>query len=308
MAVVEPANVERFMEICAKWDVLATVVGEVIEGDRLIIDWHGETIVDVDPQDGRRTRAPSTTGRYARPELARRGQRRPRRGPAPRQLGAEALQAALIAVAGSPQPVRQDLGHRPVRPLRARQLGAGAAGGRRHAADRRGDRARHRAGDRRQLALLLLNPYLGAQLSLAEAYRNVAVTGAEPVAITDCLNFGSPEDPDVMWQFAEADHGPGRRLPRARRARHRRQRVASTTRPPTAPILPTPIVGVLGVIDDVATRIRSGFAHPGDAIVLLGETREELSGSIWASASSMTATWAGCRRPWCSRPRRRWPR
>jgi len=51
----------------------------------------------------------------------------------------------------------------------------------------------------------------------------------------------------------------------------------------TAPILPTPTVGVLGVIDDVATRIRSGFAHPGDAILLLGETREELSGSIWAS-------------------------
>jgi phosphoribosylformylglycinamidine (FGAM) synthase-like enzyme len=53
----------------------------------------------------------------------------------------------------------------------------------------------------------LLDPYAGAQLALAEAYRNVAVTGAEPLAITDCLNFGSPEDPAIMWQFSEAVRG-----------------------------------------------------------------------------------------------------
>ncbi|OYX04968.1 MAG: hypothetical protein B7Z15_17235 [Rhizobiales bacterium 32-66-8] len=111
----------------------------------------------------------------------------------------------------------------------------------------------------------------------------VAVTGAEPVAITDCLNFGSPEDPEVMWQFAEAVLGlvDGCRelgVPVTG------GNVSLYNQTATAPILPTPTVGVLGVIDDVATRLRSGFAHPGDAILLLGETREELSGSIWASA------------------------
>ncbi|MDO5736601.1 MAG: AIR synthase related protein, partial [Propionibacteriaceae bacterium] len=128
-----------------------------------------------------------------------------------------------------------------------------------------------------------LDPYKGAQLSLAEAYRNVAVTGAEPVAITDCLNFGSPEDPEVMWTFVQAIHGlvDGCRelgVPVTGGNVSLYNQTADT------PILPTPTVGVLGVIDDVATRIRSGFVHPGDAIVLLGATREELSGSIWADA------------------------
>ena len=70
----------------------------------------------------------------------------------------------------------------------------------------------------------LLDPYAGAQLALAEAYRNVATTGAEPLAITDCLNFGSPEDPAIMWQFSEAIRGLGRRLPDIGYAGHRRKR------------------------------------------------------------------------------------
>jgi phosphoribosylformylglycinamidine synthase len=128
-----------------------------------------------------------------------------------------------------------------------------------------------------------LNPYLGAQLSLAEAYRNVAVTGAEPVAITDCLNFGSPEDPEVMWQFAEAILGlvDGCRelgVPVTG------GNVSLYNQTATTPILPTPTIGVLGVIDDVATRIRAGFTVPGEVVLLLGETREELSGSIWEAA------------------------
>ena len=128
-----------------------------------------------------------------------------------------------------------------------------------------------------------LNPYLGAQHSLAEAYRNVAVTGAEPVAITDCLNFGSPEDPEVMWQFSEAvlglvDACRDLAIPVTGGNVSLYNQTAET------PILPTPTVGVLGVIDDVASRIRTAFTHAGDSVLLLGETREELSGSIWESA------------------------
>ena len=71
---------------------------------------------------------------------------------------------------------------------------------------------------------VLLDPYVGAQLALAEAYRNVAVTGAQPVAITDCLNFGSPEDPAIMWQFAEAIRGLVDGCRATRHTRDRRQR------------------------------------------------------------------------------------
>jgi phosphoribosylformylglycinamidine synthase len=126
-----------------------------------------------------------------------------------------------------------------------------------------------------------LDPYAGAQLALAEAHRNVAVTGAVPVAVTNCLNFGSPEDPHVMWQFAEAVRGLA-------------DGCAELGIPVTggnvsfynstgaAAIHPTPVVGVLGVLADVTARVPMGFTTAGDVVFVLGETREELSGSEWA--------------------------
>ena len=129
----------------------------------------------------------------------------------------------------------------------------------------------------------LLDPYAGAQLALAEAYRNVAVSGAQPVAITDCLNFGSPEDPAVMWQFTEAIRGlvdGCRELGTPVTGGN----VSFYNQTGDVPILPTPVVGVLGVIDDVTRRTPTGFAAAGDAVYLLGETRDELAGSAWADA------------------------
>jgi phosphoribosylformylglycinamidine synthase len=130
-----------------------------------------------------------------------------------------------------------------------------------------------------------LDPYEGAKLALAEAYRNVAVTGAEPVAVTDCLNFGSPEDPAVMWQFAEAVRGLAdgcQQLGTPVTGGN----VSFYNQTGAAAIHPTPVVGVLGIFDDVARRIPMGFPVPvgaeGDQLFLLGETRVELSGSEWA--------------------------
>ncbi|HEX2297905.1 MAG TPA: AIR synthase related protein, partial [Pseudonocardiaceae bacterium] len=126
-----------------------------------------------------------------------------------------------------------------------------------------------------------LDPYAGAQLALAEAYRNVAVSGATPLAVTNCLNFGAPTDPGVMWQFEQAVRGLA-------------DGCATLGIPVTGgnvsfynqtgqtAILPTPVVGVLGVIDDVRRRIPSGFGPVGDEIWLLGETRDEFGGSEWA--------------------------
>jgi phosphoribosylformylglycinamidine synthase len=127
----------------------------------------------------------------------------------------------------------------------------------------------------------LLDPYAGAQLALAEAFRNVATTGAEPVAITDCLNFGSPEDPAIMWQFSEAVRGLAdgcRELGMPVTGGN----VSFYNQTGSTPILPTPVVGVLGVMDDVTRRTPGGFQSAGQAIYLLGETRDELSGSAWA--------------------------
>ena len=98
-----------------------------------------------------------------------------------------------------------------------------------------------------------LDPYAGAQLAFAEAYRNVSVSGAVPLAITNCLNFGSPEDPGVMWQFAQAVTGladacltMGTPVTGGN--------VSFYNQTGDVAIHPTPVVGVLGVIDDVARR------------------------------------------------------
>jgi phosphoribosylformylglycinamidine synthase len=131
-----------------------------------------------------------------------------------------------------------------------------------------------------------LDPYAGAQLALAEAYRNVATTGARPLAVSDCLNFGSPEDPAVMWQFAEAVRGLadgclelGTPVTGGN--------VSFYNQTGTSAILPTPVVGVLGVIDDVNRRIPTGLGtEPGETLVLLGDTRDEFDGSIWAQVTA----------------------
>ena len=127
----------------------------------------------------------------------------------------------------------------------------------------------------------LLDPYQGTQLALAEAYRNVAMTGARPVAVTNCLNFGSPEDPEVMWQLAEAVRGLADGC-KTLGIPVTGGNVSLYNQTGSNPIHPTPVIGVLGVHDDVRKRVSAGF--PGDEarVVLLGTTSEEFGGSAWA--------------------------
>lgn len=126
----------------------------------------------------------------------------------------------------------------------------------------------------------LLNPYLGAQLALGESYRNVAMTGARPVAAATCLNVGPPDDPTVQWQLRESALGLADGT--AELGTPVTDSTVGFQHHPGPSIHPTPLVAVLGVLDDVAGRTPLGFAYPGDAVVLVGETKEELSGSVWA--------------------------
>lgn len=127
----------------------------------------------------------------------------------------------------------------------------------------------------------LLNPYLGAQLALSEAHRNVACTGAQPVAATASVTTGAEHDPAVGWRLAEAGLG----LADAAVALGVPVGGVELDPDPTqAEAHPAPVVGVWGVIDDVGRRTPMGFGYAGDAVLLLGSTREELSGSAWAEA------------------------
>jgi phosphoribosylformylglycinamidine synthase len=125
-----------------------------------------------------------------------------------------------------------------------------------------------------------LSPYDGVRLALSEAYRNVAMTGARPMAVTNCLNFGSPEDPEVMWQLAQtvqglADGCAALGIPVTG------GNVSLYNQTGSVAIHPTPVIGVLGIHDDVRKRVASGFGDEGAMIFVLGTARDELGGSAW---------------------------
>ena len=279
MAVVTPDNLDRFVELCHKWGVTATVIGTVTDTGRLVMRWHGETIVDVPPRtlahDG-----PVYDRPYARPEWQDALQAdTPARLPKP--ATGDELRATLLTMAASPnlcskrwvweQYDRYVMGNTVLAmPEDAGVLrldetsGTGIA----LATDGNGRFAK-------------LDPYHGAQLALAEAYRNVSVTGGRPIAATDCLNFGSPEDPDVMWQFAEATRGLADACQTLGTV-ITGGNVSFYNQTGSTPINPTPVVGVLGLVDDVRRRTPAGFRTPGDRLLLLGDTHDELGGSEWA--------------------------
>ena len=279
MAIVTPEKLDGFLAVVAKWDVETSVLGEVTDTGRLIINWHGEEIVNVLPRtvavDGPVYERPvayptwidalqaDSASKFARPTD-----------------GAE-LRDQMVRLLASPnladkswitnQYDRYVMGNTAlsfpddggmVRIDETTGLGFAVA------TDANGRYCQ-------------LDPYQGAQLALAEAYRNVAVTGATPVAVSDCLNFGSPENPEVMWQFSRAIEGLADgclelEIPVTG------GNVSFYNQTGDVPIHPTPVVAVLGIIQDVAARIPSGWQDEGNNIYLLGITREELDGSAWA--------------------------
>ena len=128
----------------------------------------------------------------------------------------------------------------------------------------------------------LLDPYRGAQIAVAEGARNLAVSGARPVALSDCLNFGNPEKPEVMWQFQRAlagMHDACLALGLAVVSGN----VSFYNETEGKAIPPTPTVATVGILTDVTQHVTQWFKHEGDLIVLLGETREELGASEYLS-------------------------
>jgi phosphoribosylformylglycinamidine synthase subunit PurL len=123
-----------------------------------------------------------------------------------------------------------------------------------------------------------LDPRIGGRIAVAEAARNVACTGARPLAITNCLNFGNPTRPEVFFQFTEAVAGI-REACLALSTPVTGGNVSFYNESPTGSVHPTPVIGMLGVIDSLEHITRSTFRVPGDAIVLLGDCTAELGGS-----------------------------
>ncbi|WP_104102689.1 phosphoribosylformylglycinamidine synthase subunit PurL [Arthrobacter sp. 08Y14] len=279
MAVVTPENVEAFEAIMDKWNVEYSWLGEVTGTGRLIIDWDGETIVDVDPKTVAHE-GPVYHRPFHRPEWQDKVQADAFAGTRP--FGAEAIKASILELMASPNMCDKS--------WVTNQFDRYVQGN--TALAMPDDAGVIRVDETTGLGVAIstdangrytyLNPYEGARLALAESYRNVATSGATPLAVTDCLNFGSPEDPEVMWQFAEAVRGLADGcqelgIPVTG------GNVSLYNQTGGVAIHPTPVVGVLGVFDDVARRTPSGWREDGQAIYLMGVTKDELDGSEFAN-------------------------
>jgi phosphoribosylformylglycinamidine synthase len=282
MGIVPKKDFKKFKAIVDKWEVEFSVIGEVIAEDRLYINWGHEEIVNVPPRtvahDGpvyeRPVAFPSYQDALNNDSVHARGLFR-------QNDNASELAAQLVQIVSSPN--QADKGY--ITNQYDRYVGGNTA------LAQPDDSGMIRVSEETGLGISLatdangrycyLDPYQGARLALAEAYRNVAVSGATPVAVTNCLNFGSPENPEVMWQFKQATAGLADGclelgIPVTG------GNVSFYNQTGDVAIHPTPVVGVLGVIDDVARRIPSGWQDAGHNIYLLGTTKDELDGSVWS--------------------------
>ena len=275
-AIIEPAKLARFMKICKKWDVTATVIGQVTEGSKLEITFNGELIVDVPPRtvahDGPVYNRPIAKPAYLDALTPT---------SLPTVDSALAIKNELLALVSSPNIADKSW----VTDQYDRYVQGNSV------LSQPEDSGMVRIDESTHLGVAIstdanarwsyLDPYNGAKLALLESCRNIATTGAKPLAVTNCLNFGSPEDPGVMWQFAETVRGLAdicleMGLPVTG------GNVSFYNQTGSVAILPTPVIAVLGVIQDVRTRTKMGIPSAGLQLFQLGNTDDNFSGSEWA--------------------------
>jgi phosphoribosylformylglycinamidine synthase subunit PurL len=270
LVVVEPGRQVELAEVFARWDLEASVIGEVT-ADGLLVVTDGDDEVARLPVELLTDGAPVRL-LEARPAAAEPALDPDRLGPAPADLG-----AVLVRLLGSP-----NLGsRRPVFRRYDHMVGDATVG------PPGGDAAVLRVpGSRLGLALTIdgngrycrLDPNVGAQIAVAEAARNLVAVGARPLAVTDCLNFGNPERPEVYWQLQQAVAG-----------------IATACRALGVPVVsgnvslyneseaggsidPTPVIGMVGLLPDHGRRLAAGFAGDGDFVLLVGKTCNTMGG------------------------------
>ncbi len=274
LAIVAPEHLEEVRAVCARWGLASAVLGRMVAGDRLRVRMGDVVVADV-PARSLADEGPV----YHRP-LEEPGWLAALREDDPTftTVTVEPLEA-FRAVLGSPNVASKRWVWEQYDHLVQGNTLAGPGG----------DAALVRVpGTMKALALATdakgrfgyLDPYLGAAHAVAEAARNVAMTGARPVAITNCLNFGNPERPEVMWQFAESVRGMGDAC-RALGTPVTGGNVSFYNESAGSAIWPTATIGMLGLLEDHRLAVRTAF-RPGCVVYLLGETRPELGGSEFA--------------------------
>jgi phosphoribosylformylglycinamidine synthase len=270
-------------DIFRKWDLDAVVIGEVRDDGRMRVIHNSEVVCDV-PVKALTDEAPV----YERPMKAFVSGQSSVVSSNPTVNNGENHSKALLELLSSPNLASKEWVYRQydhmVRTNTAVLPGADAA-------------VVRIKETRRALAISLdgngryctANPREGAKLIVAEAARNVVCVGAQPIAITNCLNFASPERPEVMWTFSEVVDGMAEAC-RALNTPVVSGNVSFYNETEGRGVLPTPVIGMVGLIDDVRKVIPPGFKTSGDVIALLGKTRDDLSIGEYAATNGRNPT------------------
>ncbi len=272
LMVAKQGREQQVLEICRKWDLDAAVVGWVTDDGMVRIKDEGEVVAEIP------ARALAEDGpRYERPDAP------PAYQDHVQSLNLDILRnttdptSALLSLLESPTIARkawiyEQYDHM-VRTNTVVRPGSDAA-------------VVRIKGTQKALAMTtdgnsrycLLNPYQGASIAVAEAARNLVCSGAEPIGLTDCLNFGNPERPEIMWQFVLSVEGikdacDALSIPVVS------GNVSFYNETNGVSIYPTPVIGMVGLIESVDHTMTQWFKQEGDSIVLLGTTMEELGGT-----------------------------
>ncbi len=275
LVVAEPSRVAEVQAVCARWELGATAIGRVTD-DGIFRVRHNELVVAAIP--GQRLVEDCPT---YHPEARESDAAAYRRTAVPPLLAKPDLKEALELLLDSPNIASKRWVYEQYDSTvqASTVLGPGGdAGVFRVPGTDFGVAVTVDCNNR----LVALDPYEGGKAVVAEAARNVACTGALPLGITDCLNFGNPEKPDVFFQFVEACRGIADAC-RAFETPVTGGNVSFYNESPTGAVDPTPTVGMVGLLERAEQRVPSHFQTPGDEVVILGETRGELGGSAyWA--------------------------
>lgn len=272
LVVPKRGSEEQVAAIFKKWGLEAAVIGRVTDDGMLRVLDDGRVVAEV-PVASLAGGAPAYTPEKRRPAYLD----RTLATPLPADMPAD-FEETLLQLLASPTIASKEWAYRQY----DHTLGASTVIG-----PGDGDAAVLRVrGTRKGLAVTVdcnqryvyLNPYRGAQIAVAEAARNISCVGGKPLAVTDGMNFGSPENPEIYWQFDQAVRGIADAC-RALGTPVTGGNVSFYNEAGDGPIYPTPMIGMIGLLEDIDVRVGMGWRQAGDRILLLGESRNELGGS-----------------------------
>jgi phosphoribosylformylglycinamidine synthase len=293
LAIVRPDRVDAVREVCERWGLPAAVIGRVVDdGDITVVegglDAHARELARIPARalasdaivierpvvPPPRRRAAPAPGVPIDPM-----DRLPERGMDPG--------AVLLALVGSPNLASRRWVHEQYDHTVGANTVAGPGRGAAVIRIKGTSKALVASTDGNQ-AVGAIDPYLGAALSVAEATRNVSITGARPLGVTNCLNYGDPTRPEAFWQLAEGVRGLGDAC-RALGLPVTGGNVSLYNESPAGSIAPTPEIGVVGLIDDLVTLVGPAFVESGDVVVVVGEEGPGLGGSEYAALAGLAA-------------------